>query len=71
VLCRGGFAEVEEVRVPGYEEVIARKKFVISRSTRRATRKREQIRAEAGNLMKLDHEHIVKVLGCYEVSASI
>jgi hypothetical protein len=71
VLGRGGYGEVEEVRVPGHQEVMARKRFVISRTKKQATREHERIRIEAGNLMKLDHEHIVKVLGCYEVRIAI
>jgi hypothetical protein len=66
MLGRGSIGEVEEVHVPGYAQVMARKRIFISRVKHQAVRERRQIRTEVENLMKLNHLHIIKVLGCYQ-----
>jgi serine/threonine protein kinase len=66
MLGRGSIGEVEEVHVPGYAQVMARKRIFISRMKQQAARERKQIRMEVENLMRLNHPHIIKVLGCYQ-----
>jgi serine/threonine protein kinase len=65
MLGRSAKNEVEEVKMPGFASVMARKRIFIERAKHAAARDRKQIRAEVDNLRSLHHKHIVKVLGCY------
>jgi serine/threonine protein kinase len=65
ILGRSAKNEVDEVRMPGFTPVMARKRIFIERGKLAAARDHQQIQAEVRNLRSLNHEHIVKVLGCY------
>lgn len=65
-LGRGTVGLVDEVKIVGYDRSIARKRIILARSKSSALRDRNDIRAEIENLRRLDHEHIIKILGCYE-----
>ncbi|KAH7082936.1 kinase-like domain-containing protein [Paraphoma chrysanthemicola] len=66
VLGRGQTAEVEEVRVPGSNVTLARKRVAISRAKTLGGLEKKRIRAEIEIIRSLDHQHIVKVIGCYQ-----
>ncbi|KAF2831125.1 kinase-like protein [Ophiobolus disseminans] len=65
MLGRSAKNEVEEVKMPGFRRLLARKRIFIERGKQAAARDRNQIQSEVDNLRRLQHEHIVKVLGCY------
>ncbi|KAH7413769.1 kinase-like domain-containing protein [Phaeosphaeria sp. MPI-PUGE-AT-0046c] len=65
-LGKGTVGIVEEVKIIGFEKTIARKRIILNRSKIAAIRDRRAIQSEVENLRRLDHEHIIKILGCYE-----
>jgi hypothetical protein len=65
-LGKGVVGIVEEVQVPGFERQFARKRIMLSKGKQAAARDRMDIQSEIESLKSLDHENIVKVLGCYE-----
>ncbi|KAF2830367.1 kinase-like protein [Ophiobolus disseminans] len=69
VLGQGRTGVVEEVRVPGYSTFLARKRILIRRISAPGAIEKNGIRSEIENLRRLDHVHIVQILGCYQEPA--
>lgn len=65
-LGKGSIGDVAEVNVEGYEMSMVRKRIEIGRARRNARIRKRMIEAEVKNMKSLDHEHIVKILGCYQ-----
>jgi hypothetical protein len=66
ILGRGRTGEVEEVVVQGSKVAMARKRVFVPRMHAPQAMETYGIRAEIENLKELNHQHIVKALGCYQ-----
>jgi serine/threonine protein kinase len=61
----GGKSEVEEVRVPSFDAIMARKQIPIHRIKRIAETQIRGIQSEVEHLWSLSHRDTIKAMGCY------